>query len=482
MIVNPKQSPSFEDRQTSADARRYRRLRLLRNLSPVFFGFAFARACNDAFFYYLGSALPLGAWAGQDVLSMAMLVVFIAAILLARKLAPLYLRQGFIWASAALMSVAAFCLWGWQSTGVIELALVAAIAGGLGSALAILLWSELQCCFGSLLIVVYIAGGFFFGSLLGWAIVGLEGPRMAAVLIACALASSLCLRSGFPLIQECDLPRKSWGKVRFPWKLVLVLGVYEFVIGVREVVAPSGDGTMFLLGVLVSALIVFIAAYFSPEKLDFMLIFRAPFALVVCGLLFALLALPLGDAVSGFLSSLGYSMMFTLITVLMCDISHRYGVSVLVLCGIKELSAIGLIAGHSCAAAGVAGVLPLPPDSQTAEVVLTGFVVLASVFLLFGSKDERWGLEFFGVDRLAAEGDAQGVFVLRCNELADMHHLSPREREVFQLLALGKSPVSIEKELCIANGTLKSHTRRIYQKLGIHSREELRTLVGDVPK
>ncbi len=35
----------------------------------------------------------------------------------------------------------------------------------------------------------------------------------------------------------------------------------------------------------------------------------------------------------------------------------------------------------------------------------------------------------------------------------------------------------IERELFIANGTAKAHVRHIYQKLDIHSREELFALI-----
>lgn len=46
-------------------------------------------------------------------------------------------------------------------------------------------------------------------------------------------------------------------------------------------------------------------------------------------------------------------------------------------------------------------------------------------------------------------------------------------------MAVGKSSSEIEGELYIANGTLKSHTRRIYQKLGVHSRSEMMALLDD---
>ena len=93
--------------------------------------------------------------------------------------------------------------------------------------------------------------------------------------------------------------------------------------------------------------------------------------------------------------------------------------------------------------------------------------------LLSEREYSRWGASFFGVGKLAQDGDEQGRFAARCTELGERYRLSPREKEVFQLLALGKSAADIERELYIANGTFKSHTRRIYQKLGIHSRAEL---------
>ena len=63
--------------------------------------------------------------------------------------------------------------------------------------------------------------------------------------------------------------------------------------------------------------------------------------------------------------------------------------------------------------------------------------------------------------------------------LAERHHLSPRECEVFLLLAQGRSRAYIEKELFIAEGTVKTHTSRIYQKFGVSGKQELISLVRD---
>jgi DNA-binding CsgD family transcriptional regulator len=62
-------------------------------------------------------------------------------------------------------------------------------------------------------------------------------------------------------------------------------------------------------------------------------------------------------------------------------------------------------------------------------------------------------------------------------EIARSNGLSPRETEVFVLLAQGRSRPYIQQQLFLADGTVKTHTSRIYQKLGIANRQELITLV-----
>ncbi len=66
----------------------------------------------------------------------------------------------------------------------------------------------------------------------------------------------------------------------------------------------------------------------------------------------------------------------------------------------------------------------------------------------------------------------------RCAQIARMHGLTLREEEILALLAQGKSTPRIQQELCISNGTTKSHIRHIYTKLDVHSRDEVIALVN----
>lgn len=62
-------------------------------------------------------------------------------------------------------------------------------------------------------------------------------------------------------------------------------------------------------------------------------------------------------------------------------------------------------------------------------------------------------------------------------ELSDTYKLTKREREVFALLAHGRSVPYIRDALIISKDTAATHTKHIYAKLGVHSRQELISMV-----
>jgi DNA-binding NarL/FixJ family response regulator len=59
--------------------------------------------------------------------------------------------------------------------------------------------------------------------------------------------------------------------------------------------------------------------------------------------------------------------------------------------------------------------------------------------------------------------------------------LSPREREVMFYAAKGIANKAIARELNVAEGTVKLHLHRVYQKLGIKSRFALAALARNLP-
>ncbi|MBC2889026.1 helix-turn-helix transcriptional regulator [Gordonibacter massiliensis (ex Traore et al. 2017)] len=65
----------------------------------------------------------------------------------------------------------------------------------------------------------------------------------------------------------------------------------------------------------------------------------------------------------------------------------------------------------------------------------------------------------------------------RCERLARAHGLTEREGEVFALLARGRNGAFIQEECRVTRNTAKTHIRHIYQKLGVHTQQELIDLV-----
>ena len=61
----------------------------------------------------------------------------------------------------------------------------------------------------------------------------------------------------------------------------------------------------------------------------------------------------------------------------------------------------------------------------------------------------------------------------RCRMLAESRGLSGREAEILGYLARGRSQPYIRDELVLSKNTVATHVKHIYQKLDVHSRQEL---------
>ncbi|MBQ3065933.1 MAG: helix-turn-helix transcriptional regulator [Clostridia bacterium] len=56
--------------------------------------------------------------------------------------------------------------------------------------------------------------------------------------------------------------------------------------------------------------------------------------------------------------------------------------------------------------------------------------------------------------------------------------LTEKEKEVAELICLGHTNADIAKLLFISEQTVKTHTKKIYPKMGVHSRLELAAVVS----
>jgi DNA-binding CsgD family transcriptional regulator len=78
--------------------------------------------------------------------------------------------------------------------------------------------------------------------------------------------------------------------------------------------------------------------------------------------------------------------------------------------------------------------------------------------------------ELLASSRDIAIGRAAGLAMPR--EFRRGDDLSPREREIHELITQGRSNVEIAQTLFISGSTVKVHVRHIFEKLGVRSRAE----------
>ncbi len=247
-----------------------------------------------------------------------------------------------------------------------------------------------------------------------------------------------------------------------------------------------------------SGLVLMVGLLLFSAKFSIHSILNIAFPLVIAGLV---MSSALGFAIPGFSVfsvNVGYALMTAVFTILLADRSFRFGISAIWSAGIVRAV---LMAGVFLGSNTEYMMMALPSVQHAMPQVLyvaTIIAVLVAVIAWIQDGDhERIAKEAFstqGADAVgpnAAEyrgtqgaeagqdvGAVKREIFRRCDELKDEFHLSNREYDVLKLLALGWSAPRIEAELVISNSTVKTHVRHIYTKLGVHSRDELKILIG----
>ena len=122
---------------------------------------------------------------------------------------------------------------------------------------------------------------------------------------------------------------------------------------------------------------------------------------------------------------------------------------------------------------GVMGAGEVTEPGLVPNAVLVCVAVLACAYLIVFPERELLSLSplLFGLSSESIE--------TRCAQIAAEHGLTPRETEIFTLLARGRDVGFICAELYISRNTANAHRRAIYSKLGIHSQQELLDIVED---
>ena len=274
-----------------------------------------------------------------------------------------------------------------------------------------------------------------------------------------------------------ELPRSFW---QFVFTVFLVAFVSEMVVYFN-----SYEGSVRLtsmtyagLAVIVISLVVMAYAAVFPQSYIYTWLYY-PTIFVVMVLLGLLFVLPTGASWSLVASLAACQFFGLLVWCLFSCVVVQSKVSPLRVFGFGfGMQTLGTVIGYVLGAR-----LDLVLESRHADLLpiylVAAMIVLALSLAVYPPKamhDLLLAIPDEDAEEHAAPV-ATDAWTLMCECLANEGALTAREREVMMLLVRGRGSVYISEHLGVTLSTVYTHTRNLYRKFGVHSREELMGLV-----
>ena len=107
----------------------------------------------------------------------------------------------------------------------------------------------------------------------------------------------------------------------------------------------------------------------------------------------------------------------------------------------------------------------------TAAATCVLLIVLVNNFV-FAERSLALALSIMPTDRKQRFQD-------RCRAVIERYGLTEREGEVMIMFAKGRNLPYVQEELCLSKSTVSTHRQHIYQKLGVHSAQEMIDLIQE---
>lgn len=461
--------------------------RVLSKIPLIFVGLGFYRAWIEIVYVGSFSDFPIQSFFSRDVFDISAVIVWFAAAVFAKRLSPLSRKRGVFVLAGSLLVIGT--LLNFLSIPYPQIStlfsLPAAACSGVGIALIVLLWSEFYGCLNPLRVAVCYAVSIIVGAATIYLYKGLIPEYLAWMTMLLPVLSAWFAYRSFATLSSDAQPRSSYTRFSFPWKPVLLMAVYSFAYGLKEGSLYDAAGPHSSFGAVAAAIVVLVGVIYQGKKFDFGVMYRFGLPCMIGAfLLVPALGFP-NEQLSVFCATLSYTAFSILIMIVLSNMAYRYGMNALWLFGIERGVRQLLMVGGRETESFISHLAPVLPQGEVFVNVVIVLLITATTMILLSEKDiaSRWGVDVVdspgGVDvnsddemRLHKRGE-------QCAAVAKRYGLSMRESEVLLLLAQKKSIGAIERELFIANGTAKAHVRHIYQKLDIHTREELFGLLAE---
>ena len=358
---------------------------------------------------------------------------------------------------------------------------------GIAAALLQTLWGDRLSCLPSNQASFYTVCAFLlsaFLSIFAWS----AGSLGTALLLFCALpiGSYILLFRGFRSGEWEEACTFSWTETtkethdpvhlgRFCISILVFVIVFNFAY--RQLLpGASFEGSGHPLRsianiVVMAALLVVVVA---TGRFNRMGLYRLSFPVLI-GALLLLLFIPAEYAfVASTTAAIGYKLFDVLFWCVLVEIVHGDRKSAWKVLGFGMAANLGGM-GLGMGAGWLFELLPnaAMPDLPVVVCLLMFSLVIVVILIL----PESLLAQFSFHESKKGKGPLAFSFADRCAAVAEDHLLTARERDVLNLLAQGRTQSVIARKLGIGEGTAHTHIVHVYQKLGIHSQQELIDLV-----
>lgn len=410
--------------------------------------------------------------------------------------------------------------WGLNDAGTAQPAAVAAMAGMFISSAAsgylVLLWGA---AFASLPAADIV--GLTFGARVAGVAVFMVGsalptPVAAVVVSLLPLASGALLflargHGSFPTLAMSETaqtlkPRRS-ARLAVPLLALFVYALggelFRQICLARESLSVDvmGWGYTVSIGVTAAVLLLVVTIYGRRETSSgaaLRLIRPATFFMAVAFIAFACLRVPAWLSYGVF--GVGFYCMTAFAWIIAANAARRFRLSPMPVVAVSQLpTAFG-----PCLVPLLQPVVVLlsHSDAQSLNMVAMLFSCLMFAVALFmlSTRDIEtvWGVFPAVAEKQASSADEESgeaaldgaqaddggrvpiSYTERFAALAADYGLTRRETEVAELLARGRNLPYVEETLVISHGTAQTHARHIYQKMGVHTRQEFIDLVDHI--
>ena len=457
----------------------------------AFLGLGVYRAWIEIAFVGSFIDFPFGLSSMRDLFDSVMVITAIACAMFAQRIGTLVGRHTALSATAVLLVgstallFSSYCLP--EMAGALGAA--AAVLGGMGIALMILIWSEIYGCLNPLRVAIYYSLSIVVGALVVYVYQGFKFDWLFVMTALIPVVSLLMAHAAYSQLPNAERPaRRPAAELSVPWKAVLLMATYAFAYGLLEEKSYAGGfGPHSLPGTLFAGLAIFVGVCARGKRFNFTHIYRGALPITVA----AFLLLPafnlVSDQISALCVSVGYTMQSILIMIVIATICYRYGANAIWLFGIERgVRQIFMILGRDANDFALSfGLDAATTDLAISALAVISIVAATMIFMSESNPSSTWGAELVRKDDELHEktpAELRHELSQRVVEVSRECGLSSREEEVLLLLGQRKTVGQIERELFIANGTAKAHVRHVYQKLDIHTRQELFDKLGVQPE